>query len=97
MSELINVLSFTAALLLVVIVGLAVFGWYQVHRNDQLADQLDRVHHDLAVMTRERNAARYQVGQLEQRLVQRDRDVQTRRVRGYVDVDMPTINGKRLV
>lgn len=97
-TDVVSVLAWSTALVLFVVVGLAVGWWREVHRNDGLAAELDQARLDLANAHRETSAARYQNGRLERRLARMERDDATK-VRygraGYVD--MPTINGKRVV
>jgi hypothetical protein len=95
-NDLVHTLAYTAAVLLAVIVGLALYAWREVRRNDQLVDELDRAHQEIAAIAEARDTAKYRAARLETRLARLERDQLTRTRRaGYID--MPTVNGKRVL
>ena len=96
MTDLISVLTYTAALLLAVIVALALYAWREVQRNDDLTATLDQLRHDLADAEKSRADALYRAGRLERRLarLERDDEIRSRRA-GYIDMP-PMVNGKRV-
>ena len=95
MSDLINVLTYSLAVVSVVAVVLGLLWWWQAHRNDRLVDELSHLQDALDEAVRARNAALYRVGRLERRLARMERDDVARSRRGYID--MPTrINGSRI-